>query len=199
MEKILWLIVSQLGGGHGVSPLGVVVSIVKGVEEAVSDWAKGLLHLTHGSDYADGKKEIELVEALRLVRGLGKDVKKHSPEDHIRVLDLVERFVDRLQKGMESDPIHDHPTARRMGQLFDISLAAVKGLFREGVITGEKTFSDLDDKELKEFLKEHAEFRIGLDSESLHKTFSTPKGYWTSVPYEHKMDGVFAVKLIKSN
>ncbi|MCH6560389.1 16S rRNA (cytosine(967)-C(5))-methyltransferase RsmB, partial [candidate division KSB1 bacterium] len=52
---------------------------------------------------------------------------------------------------------------------------------------------------IEEFLKEHAEFRIGLDSESLHKTFSTPKGYWTSVPYEHKMDGVFAVKLIKSN
>ena len=52
---------------------------------------------------------------------------------------------------------------------------------------------------IEEFLKEQTEFRVGLDSASLHKTFSTPKGYWASVPYEHKMDGVFAVKLIKSN
>ena len=33
----------------------------------------------------------------------------------------------------------------------------------------------------------------------LSLNFKRPSVQWTSVPYEHKMDGIFAVKLIKSN
>ncbi len=56
-----------------------------------------------------------------------------------------------------------------------------------------------NEKLIEEFLKIHSKFQVDRDSDSVHRTFSTPEGYWTSVPYEHKMDGVFAVKLINSN
>ena len=56
-----------------------------------------------------------------------------------------------------------------------------------------------NEKLIEIFLKENSNFQVDRDFDSVHQTFSTPGGYWTSVPYEHKMDGVFAVRLIKSN
>jgi len=56
-----------------------------------------------------------------------------------------------------------------------------------------------NEKLIEFFLKENSNFQVDRDFDSVHQTFSTPGGYWTSVPYEHKMDGVFAVRLIKSN
>ncbi len=59
------------------------------------------------------------------------------------------------------------------------------------------TLEPEENEELIEaFLKEHVEF--DLDSDCIDQTFSTPEGYWSSVPHKHKMDGVFAVKLFKS-
>lgn len=52
---------------------------------------------------------------------------------------------------------------------------------------------------IEEFLKKHSNFQVDRDTDSALRSFSTQEGYWTSVPYEHKMDGVFAVKLINSN
>ena len=56
-----------------------------------------------------------------------------------------------------------------------------------------------NEKLIEAFLKKHSNFQVDRDSNSALRSFSTHEGYWTSVPYEHKMDGVFAVKLINSN
>jgi 16S rRNA (cytosine967-C5)-methyltransferase len=48
-----------------------------------------------------------------------------------------------------------------------------------------------------EFLSRHKNFEIVSQSTLLPKTFATPDRYWRSLPFQHGMDGSFAVKFIK--
>lgn len=47
-----------------------------------------------------------------------------------------------------------------------------------------------------EFLDENPNFEIDRSFKSLNETFSSPEGFWRTMPYEHQMDGAFAVRLI---
>ena len=56
-----------------------------------------------------------------------------------------------------------------MAQLFDLCISSLLGLFREGVVRGDKTFSDLDEMELREFLLKHGCRTESLSSPALDR------------------------------
>ncbi len=78
---------------------------------------------------------------------------------------------------------------------------AARLLKRDGTLVYSTCTLEPEENEelIEEFLMEHSNFQVDPESDSVHQTFSTSGNYWASVPYEHKMDGVFAVKLVKSN
>ncbi len=51
---------------------------------------------------------------------------------------------------------------------------------------------------IKEFLNDHSNFQIVNETDCVPEYFITPAGYWVTFPPEHEMDGVFAVKLMKT-
>lgn len=164
LGKLIYLIVSQLGGGDGIGSTGWVVSIVSAVESEVAGWAKRLLHATHGRAAAEGQEATELHHAHALVASLGDDPRQHDPKDHAALAAHLDGFQQKLQRGFDDPKLKDHPTARRMAELFDLIIAAAKGLLAEGVFTGHKTYADLDGVELKVFLKAHGAHERSLRS-----------------------------------
>lgn len=78
---------------------------------------------------------------------------------------------------------------------------AARLLKRDGALVYSTCTLEPEENEelIEEFLKEHSNFQVDPDSDSVDQTFSMSENYWASIPYEHKMDGVFAVKLVKSN
>ncbi|MFQ5770851.1 MAG: 16S rRNA (cytosine(967)-C(5))-methyltransferase RsmB, partial [bacterium] len=52
---------------------------------------------------------------------------------------------------------------------------------------------------VEEFLIKHKNYKLIPDSSLINNIFSTSKGYWTSFPHKHNIDGVFAAKLMKIN
>ncbi len=48
-----------------------------------------------------------------------------------------------------------------------------------------------------DFLSSHKNFEVVSQSNLLSETFASPDGYWRSLPFQHGMDGSFAVKVIK--
>jgi len=53
------------------------------------------------------------------------------------------------------------------------------------------------DEVIEGFLREHSNFRVEDSSNNVIAKFKTSEGYYISIPHTHKMDGVFAVKLVK--
>jgi len=53
------------------------------------------------------------------------------------------------------------------------------------------------DEVIEDFLREHSNFRVEDSSNDVIEKFKTSEGSYMSVPHTHKMDGVFAVKLVK--
>ena len=93
--------------------------------------------------------------ALSMMESLGEAAMHASTPQH----DIVERrwssLPTKLRQAIADHHFVDDDTARRMAQLFDLSVSSLLGLFREGVLRGQRNFSDLDEMELREFLLKH--------------------------------------------
>ena len=93
--------------------------------------------------------------ALSMMESLGEAAMHASTPQHDVVERALEQFATKLRQAIADHHFVDDDTARRMAQLFDLSVSSLLGLFREGVLRGRRTFSDLDEMELREFLLKH--------------------------------------------
>jgi len=167
VQKMLWLMVSQFEGGDGVKAPGWLISIVREVESAVVDWFKHLLHRTHGPAAAEGREKTELHQAHALAQSLPADARTHDPKSHAELVGFLDAYQAKLHRSLDETQAEADPTPRRMAQLFDLMIAAIKGLLAEGVVTGHSTYSELDGMELKPFLKAHGAHESSLRSAAL--------------------------------
>ncbi len=76
----------------------------------------------------------ELIRAARdLARDLEDDVFKHARADHMRLIVMLEAIRREIEEDFQEE-FDDHPAARRLYYLMDMSAATIKGLLLDGVI-----------------------------------------------------------------
>lgn len=76
----------------------------------------------------------ELIRAARdLAHELDEDVFQHARADHMRLIALLEAIKREVEEEFEEE-FDDHPAARRLYYLMDMSMATIKGLLLDGVI-----------------------------------------------------------------
>ena len=75
-----------------------------------------------------------LIRAARdFARRIGEDVFSHRRADHARLIALLEAIVRQIERDF-SDQLDQHPEARRLYYLVDMSLGTIKGLLLDGVV-----------------------------------------------------------------
>ncbi|MFQ5822923.1 MAG: 16S rRNA (cytosine(967)-C(5))-methyltransferase RsmB [bacterium] len=76
---------------------------------------------------------------------------------------------------------------------------ASKLLKRGGVLVYSTCTLEPEENEevVEEFLDNNKDFKLDNDSTLLNEEFMNSKGYWTSLPHKHEMDGVFCAKMVK--
>ena len=105
--------------------------------------------------------------ALSLMEALGEGALHPDKRHHDTIEECLKRFAARLREAIAQHHFADDNEARRMSHLFDLCVSSLIGLFNEGVLRGEKTFSDLDEMELREFLLKHGCHPDSLSSPAL--------------------------------
>jgi uncharacterized protein with NAD-binding domain and iron-sulfur cluster len=129
------------GASIGAPLLATVRNLEHDVEGAVEGAAVSLLHAAHAIASA--------------VAGA------QSGSGHETVAELVEGFWDWL-RSHAMDAIAAHDESRRLFILADLSVAMIRGMVRDGVIT--RGFTAIDDRDFVEWLRAHGASTLALES-----------------------------------
>jgi uncharacterized protein with NAD-binding domain and iron-sulfur cluster len=135
--------------------LGWMVNALGREEPAPHNWVQRIVQRVRliEEDIVAGFTSLHI--ALALLESVCRWALHLPDKDHETFERCLEHFASRLRAAIAQHHFADDDTARRMSQLFDLCVSSLIGLAREGVLRGEKRFSDLDDMELREFLLKH--------------------------------------------
>lgn len=99
-------------------------------------------------------RQLELAEALALAEHLPREVDKHDPAAHDRLLALVESAAGRL-RDLRDHPDDESDQARREWYLTDILLAAIRGVLADGVLRHPDGLDAIDHYDFAQWLIRH--------------------------------------------
>jgi uncharacterized protein with NAD-binding domain and iron-sulfur cluster len=152
---------------HARMLLGWMVNTLGRESPAPHTWAQRLIDRVRLADAGIVAGFTGLHIAHSLAESLGDRVMHRDALHHQTIERWLEHFAARLREAIADPEFTNDDTARRMSQLFDLCVSGLLGLFREGVLRGERSYSDLDEMELREFLRKHGCHEDSLSSPAL--------------------------------
>jgi uncharacterized protein with NAD-binding domain and iron-sulfur cluster len=152
---------------HARMMLGWMVNVLGRESPAPHTWVQRIVDRVRLVDAEMIAGFTSLHVALSLMESLGDWAMHQNDRQHQTIERCLEHFASKLRDAIAQHHFADDDTARRMAQVFDLCVSSLLGLFREGVLRGERTFSDLDEMELREFLLKHGCHPESLTSPAL--------------------------------
>jgi len=104
----------------------------------------------------------------------------HDPKHHDAIAELLDRSAERLQ--VQFSNAIDDDKARHLFVLADFSIACIRGVLREGLLSGEINFDDLDQYDMVDWLKKHGASDMTCDSGLVHGMYDLMLAYRNGEP-----------------
>ncbi len=145
------------------------------------DWLEGLFAAVVPSA---SQANTRLHQLHKLVHGVSFLPGRHEAVHHQAMLFLLDELVDELQDAYSSKLVQDNDV-RRLIHIADLSLAALRGVIVDDVLT--QGFEVIDDEEISAWLKKHGAHKKSLNSVCVRAIYDYAFGFSHGTPdYQHR-------------
>lgn len=107
---------------------------------------------------------------------LSDDPTKHSADDHHILRTLLDDLIAWIRREM-SELAKTDLEVHRFVILFDTAATVIKGLIDDGILSGKHKLDDLDDEDMREWLKRHGALDISVYSPFIKGFYDLVFGY----------------------